>query len=135
MPLCHINGLQLFYEDKGSGTPIIFIHPPGMGRKVFFYQLLLANHFRIILPDLSGHGDTIGSSDSVTILGFAEEIRRLMDELKIEKANEYLRVNRLTIKDISLKTGFNNPTYFVTWYKKNTWLSPSEYRQKSIINN
>jgi len=86
MPLCHINGLQLFYEDKGSGTPIIFIHPPGMGRKVFFYQLLLANHFRIILPDLSGHGDTIGSSDSVTILGFAEEIRSLMDELKIEKA-------------------------------------------------
>jgi pimeloyl-ACP methyl ester carboxylesterase len=78
--------LQLFYEDHGSGTPIIFIHPPGMGRKVFFYQLLLANHFRIIVPDLSGHGDSTGSTGKVTIAGFSEEINSLMNELKIEKA-------------------------------------------------
>lgn len=86
MPLCHMKDLQLFYEDHGTGTPIIFIHPPGMGRKVFFYQLLLANHFRVIVPDLSGHGDSSGGVGKVTIVGFSEEIKSLMDELNIEKA-------------------------------------------------
>jgi pimeloyl-ACP methyl ester carboxylesterase len=86
MPICHMKDLQLFYEDHGSGTPIIFIHPPGMGRKVFFYQLLLANHFRIIVPDLSGHGDSSRSKGKVTIAGFSEEIKGLMDVLNIEKA-------------------------------------------------
>ncbi len=76
----------MFYEDRGSGIPIIFIHPPGMGRKVFFYQLLLEEHFRIILPDLSGHGDTKGSQETVTINGFVEEIKMLMDKLQIDRA-------------------------------------------------
>lgn len=86
MPICSINQLHLFYEDHGTGTPIIFIHPPGMGRKVFFYQSLLANHFRIIIPDLSGHGDSTGSMEKVTIPGFSQEIKMLMDQLEIDKA-------------------------------------------------
>jgi pimeloyl-ACP methyl ester carboxylesterase len=86
MPFCHFNSIQLFYEDRGTGIPIIFIHPPGMGRKVFYYQLLLADHFRVIVPDLSGHGDSRGSNSRITIFGFANEIRMLMDELNIERA-------------------------------------------------
>lgn len=76
----------MHFDDRGLGIPIIFIHPPGMGRKVFFYQFLLSKNFRVILPDLSGHGDTRGCQDHVSIVGFAEEIKLLMDELQLEKA-------------------------------------------------
>lgn len=87
MPYCEtLRGINTFYEDWGMGLPIIFIHPPGMGRKVFFYQQRLAENLRIILFDLRGHGDTVGNPDKVSILWFVEEIKSLMDVLQIEKA-------------------------------------------------
>jgi pimeloyl-ACP methyl ester carboxylesterase len=86
MPICQLPGMKMYYEDRGSGIPIIFIHPPGMGRMVFFYQLMLADHFRVIVPDLCGHGDSSTCDKKITVAGFAEEINMLMNELQIEKA-------------------------------------------------
>jgi pimeloyl-ACP methyl ester carboxylesterase len=86
MPICHHQNRKLFFEDKGKGTPIVFIHPPGMGRKVFFYQYFLAEKFRIILPDLSGHGDSIGKQAEFSIREYAEEIKAILENLHIEKA-------------------------------------------------
>ena len=43
MPSIKMNINQhMFYEEYGDGSPIIFIHPPGMGRKVFVYQQYLS---------------------------------------------------------------------------------------------
>lgn len=86
MPYYSRETTQMFYEEHGSGTPIIFIHPPGMGRKVFHFQRLLADQFRIILPDLTGHGDSIGTQNFVSIPTFAQEILGLLDHLHIDKA-------------------------------------------------
>ncbi|WP_181444657.1 alpha/beta fold hydrolase [Bacillus sp. 03113] len=77
--------VNIYYEDKGSGIPLVFIHPPAMGRKVFYYQEDLSKNFRVILPDLSGNGDSIGEKN-VTIIGYAEEVVALLDHLQIEKA-------------------------------------------------
>jgi pimeloyl-ACP methyl ester carboxylesterase len=86
LPICHYQNRKLYFEDKGRGTPIIFIHPPGMGRKVFFYQYFLTEKFRIILPDLSGHGDSEGKPAKFSIKEYAEEIKAILDNLQIEKA-------------------------------------------------
>jgi pimeloyl-ACP methyl ester carboxylesterase len=86
LPICHYQNRKLYFEDKGQGTPIVFIHPPGMGRKVFFYQYFLTEKFRIILPDLSGHGDSEGKQGSFSIRGYAEEIIAVLDSLQIDKA-------------------------------------------------
>lgn len=86
MPTLMYENREIFYEEKGSGVPIVFIHPPAMGRKVFHFQSELGKHFRVIFPDLSGCGDTIGVPENVTILGFAKEIKALLDHLEIERA-------------------------------------------------
>lgn len=86
MPYFTYNYSDIFYEDHGSGTPIIFIHPPGMGRKVFHFQRLLAKQFRVIFPDLSGHGDSIGTQNVVSIVNFSREVLALLDHLNIERA-------------------------------------------------
>lgn len=75
-----------FYEEYGQGIPIIFIHPPGMGRKVFYYQRLLSKHFRVIFPDLSGHGDSDHIDQPASISYYANEIAQFMDALHIDKA-------------------------------------------------
>lgn len=86
MPSFTYQHTHYYYDDRGSGTPIVFIHPPGMGRKVFYYQKLLARKFRVLMIDLSGHGDTIGYPKQVTIRNFANEVVALLDHLAIEKA-------------------------------------------------
>jgi pimeloyl-ACP methyl ester carboxylesterase len=78
--------INYFYEDYGNGTPIIFIHPPAMGRKVFYYQKELSQNARVIFPDLSGHGDTHGVYEEVSISTYALEIQAIMDGLHIDKA-------------------------------------------------
>ena len=50
----------MVYNISGKGIPILFIHPPAMGRIVFRYQEELNRYFTIITPDLSGNGDTKG---------------------------------------------------------------------------
>ncbi|WP_456279158.1 alpha/beta fold hydrolase [Bacillus sp. AK128] len=87
MKVMTINNEKMAYEDVGSGKPIIFIHPPGMGRKVFDYQRPLSSQYRLILPDLMGQGDSSYDRKSqVTVKRFAEDIIQLMDDLKIDKA-------------------------------------------------
>ncbi len=76
----------IYADDYGEGIPIVFIHPPGMGRTVFSYQRQLSAMYRIILPDLSGHGDSETRAKDVTIDTYVEELRQLLDFKGIEEA-------------------------------------------------
>jgi len=85
LPICQLDYGDLFFEDTGAGVPIIFLHPPGMGRKVFRFQRALNNKYRVILPDLSGHGDSTAISSPVSIKKYADEVLQLIDRLGVEK--------------------------------------------------
>jgi pimeloyl-ACP methyl ester carboxylesterase len=87
MPICNLEYGELFYEEIGQGNPIIFLHPPGMGRKVFRYQIPLSERYRLIFPDLSGHGESTALLESVTIQKYAEEVLKLADSLGLEKVS------------------------------------------------
>ncbi len=77
---------RFIYDISGNNIPIIFIHPPAMGRIVFRYQQELNRYFTIITPDLSGTGDTKGPEKIVTIHNYAIEIKNLLDHLQLKKA-------------------------------------------------
>lgn len=76
-------GKQLAYEDHGEGEAIIWIHPPGMGRKVFRQQLELSRSFRVIFPDLSGNGDSEAITHTPDASVYAEEVVALLDHLHL----------------------------------------------------
>ena len=87
MHTVEINNEQIAFEDIGNGTPILCIHPPGMGRKVFYEQKPLSKHFRLLFPDLVGNGDSSYNGDSeISIKRFAEDIIALMDLLQLSSA-------------------------------------------------
>jgi pimeloyl-ACP methyl ester carboxylesterase len=80
-------GKQITYDDLGEGTPVIFIHPPGMGRHVFYYQRKLRKNMRVILPDLSGHGDSSQAIvKEVSIKYYSQELIAFLDQLKLKSA-------------------------------------------------
>lgn len=86
MPFVQLTNKKIFFDDYGTGPVILFVHPPGMGRKTFVNQVPLHRSFRLIMPDLSGHGDSISLDESITVLTYVNElesIRRLLKEDQI----------------------------------------------------
>ncbi|GMB08666.1 pimeloyl-ACP methyl ester carboxylesterase [Thermolongibacillus altinsuensis] len=78
--------VPLYYEEKGSGTPIVFIHPPGMGSVTFHRQHALSSSFRIITYDLRGNGKSGKGIKKITMDLLASDLHQLLNELQIERA-------------------------------------------------
>lgn len=84
--MINMNSASLYYTVKGSGTPIVFIHPPVLTSVNFKYQLEeLSKNFQIITFDIRGHGKSPYSPEPITYLLIIEDIIRLLDHLNINK--------------------------------------------------
>jgi two-component system, response regulator YesN len=56
-----------------------------------------------------------------------------LTETRIIKAKELLRTTALLAADISYQVGYNDPHYFSSAFKKNTGLSPTEFRLQTKV--
>ena len=82
-----VNGIQLSYEDKGEGLPVLFIHGFPFDHTMWNPQLEdLSNEHRVITPDLRGFGDSDIPNDTSTMNQFAADLIALLDLLKIDQA-------------------------------------------------
>ncbi len=90
-----LNGLRMFYEDRGSDPKnlIIFLHGFPLDHSMWRYQLdYFVSHYRCIAPDLRGFGGTtaLAQPDKATSLSidtFAEDIVALMDHVGAKQAS------------------------------------------------
>lgn len=87
MPYATVNGIRLYYKERGEGIPIVCIHPPLLTSANFNYQLeQLSDEFRVIAFDIRGHGSSEESAVPVTYALIAEDLRQLLDHLGIDQA-------------------------------------------------
>ncbi len=87
MPMLDVDGISLHYSVRGKGVPIVFIHPPVLTSVNFQYQLEeLSEEFKVITFDIRGHGRSQYSRLPVTYPLIIEDIKHLLDHLKIKKA-------------------------------------------------
>ncbi|WP_026487436.1 response regulator transcription factor [Caldanaerobius polysaccharolyticus] len=59
-------------------------------------------------------------------------INKYITELRLYKAKELLKDQNIKIKDIAIKVGYSDENYFTKLFKKDTGLTPSEYRRKIL---
>jgi pimeloyl-ACP methyl ester carboxylesterase len=79
----NFNGMAIGYDDVGEGRPpLVLIHGFPLSRQIWKPQLsALQNHYRVIAPDLRGHGES-GSAGGVYMMEtLADEIHALMQKL------------------------------------------------------
>ena len=82
-----LHGERVAYRDAGSGEVVVLIH--GMGGSSATWQALtplLAKRYRIIAPDLLGHGQSAKPRTDYSLGAFAAGLRDLLDELGISRA-------------------------------------------------
>jgi len=79
--------VEFFYEIKGEGPDVVMLHPYPSDHG--YWQPLtrhLESRFRLVLPDLRGLGGSGVGAGPTTMAKLAEDLLRLCDELKIERA-------------------------------------------------
>ncbi len=82
----HHRGKKIFYTDEGTGKPVVLVHgylETGDSWKSFSGGL---GSFRVLIPDLPGHGDSDLLSDVHTMELMAETIHGLLNATAIDKA-------------------------------------------------
>ncbi|WP_040208926.1 alpha/beta fold hydrolase [Neobacillus jeddahensis] len=85
-----LQGATLTYQDKGKGSPIILLHG-FCGSSRYWDKVIpeLAKHYRVIAPDLPGHGGTSDDLAVDSIEEIADLLDALMEELKIDKVTVF----------------------------------------------
>jgi pimeloyl-ACP methyl ester carboxylesterase len=86
MPHCPVNGIQLYYEVHGEGTPIVFVHGAGGNHASWFRQTLaFAKTRRVVVYDQRG----FGNSEDVEKRGrsaMVDDLAALLDHLEVDRA-------------------------------------------------
>ncbi|MEZ0610146.1 alpha/beta fold hydrolase [Fibrella sp. WM1] len=79
-----LHGTKLYYEEYGSGTPLLLLHQ-GLGSIETVSSLIpeLSKHFRVIAPDAPGHGRS-EQADSLSGDLLAEYGSALIDKLQLD---------------------------------------------------
>ena len=76
----------LYYEDRGHGTPIVFVNGFAGTTKCFERNAgELAKKYRVITFDLRGYGRSSKSLAKNNIRGHASDIKELLEHLKLEQ--------------------------------------------------
>lgn len=85
MPVIEGNGAQLYYEDHGSGQPIVFLHGATAGLRYFEPQLTgLSPDYRAIAFDFRGHGRSQKTQLGHTMAQYARDLRAVLEELDLD---------------------------------------------------
>jgi pimeloyl-ACP methyl ester carboxylesterase len=83
-----INGIKMYYEISGKGFPLIVIHGNGGDIQVLEKQIeFFEKHYQVIAMDCRGRGKTELGNDTLSYVQLTQDIKGLMEHLKIEKAN------------------------------------------------
>ena len=89
MTYAPVNGLQLYYEVRGSGRPLVLLHGGLMTIDLNFGPMLdpLAASRQVIAVESQGHGHTADTGRPMTIEALAGDVVALLDHLGIDRAD------------------------------------------------
>jgi pimeloyl-ACP methyl ester carboxylesterase len=81
-----INGMEMYYEVSGSGEPLVLLHWfNGSGQSWQRFVPELSKSYRVIVPDLRGHGRSTNPMNQFTHRQSALDVFALLDKLGITK--------------------------------------------------
>src|SRR5690349_24970010 len=86
MEKLNVNGVQLAYERRGKGTPLVLLHGYPLDHHLWDEVApLLEDTFDVILPDLRGFGESTTVDSPYSMDDYASDIAVLLDQLGIPK--------------------------------------------------
>jgi 3-oxoadipate enol-lactonase len=87
MQQLHSDDAEIFYEIRGNGPPVVLLHPFPCDHE--FWDPIAAaldSRYRLILPDLRGHGDSEIGEGPALVSKHVSDIARVLDDAGIGRA-------------------------------------------------
>jgi len=80
------NDIKLFYQDLGTGNPVVLIHGWPLSHEMWDYQLaeLPAHGLRVIAYDRRGFGKSTQTWDGYDYDTLADDLKAVLDELDLQ---------------------------------------------------
>jgi pimeloyl-ACP methyl ester carboxylesterase len=126
-----VNGLKMYYEIHGNGSPLVLIHGGGSTIESTFGRVLpeFAKSHQVIAVELQAHGHTLDIDRPLSFEQDADDVTALLEKLKIERADiigfsnggttalqiairHPRRVSKLVLLSASYKRSGNQPGVF-----------------------
>jgi aminoacrylate hydrolase len=88
MPKAKLGDAEIYYEEHGSGEPLMLVS--GLGGAAAYWKPnipALAARFRVIVHDHRGAGQSTHAKIRYSVDQMTDDVVRLMDHLKIERAH------------------------------------------------
>lgn len=87
MAVVHNQGVDIFYEDSGAGSPVVLGHSFLCSGRMWREQVpALAPRFRVVNPDLRGHGRSGHATRPFSLYDAVADVVAVLDQLGIERA-------------------------------------------------
>ncbi|HEX8161306.1 MAG TPA: alpha/beta fold hydrolase [Pyrinomonadaceae bacterium] len=84
MAVRRARGIEMAYDEAGSGVPVVLLHGFPFNRTMWRDQVAaLKDSHRVVAPDLRGHGETTVPTEPATMEEMARDVAALLDELQI----------------------------------------------------
>src|ERR1700730_1071669 len=88
VPYAALEDAQLHYQEHGVGDPLLFVHGfTGAGEMWGNVVSAFADRYRVIVPDLRGHGRSTGAPETIRHQRLGADLVALLDHLDIERAH------------------------------------------------
>ena len=87
MPFITVNGIQLYYEIKGDGPPLLIISGTGADLRNPRPENPTLNGFRVLRYDQRGLGQTASPKGAYTMADYADDAAALLESLEIDRVN------------------------------------------------
>src|SRR5204863_6055586 len=78
---------EIFYDVAGSGPPVVLLHPFPANHE-FWLPIAgsLSSRYRLIMPDLRGHGASALGNSPATMQKHATDVARVMTDAGVDSA-------------------------------------------------
>ena len=93
-----VGGTMLYYKDWGTGDPVVLQHGWPQNWWAWRHVIpVLAERYRVICPDLRGHGWSDAPPKGYEKEQFATDLLAVLDTLELEQAGDRLVPHLLRI--------------------------------------
>jgi pimeloyl-ACP methyl ester carboxylesterase len=81
----------MYYEEYGSGPPMVLLHGGLLTTELTFGALMpaLGKHARLIGVELQGHGHTADTDRPMELTQLADDVMALLDQLQLARADVF----------------------------------------------
>ena len=86
MPTVRTNGIETYYERRGEGPPVVFVHAAILDHSMWDRQITaLSDDYTTVVYDLRGHGRT-GGSAALTYSAdlYAADLQALIEAIELD---------------------------------------------------